>query len=182
MAPLIGSGDRAGLEAAPNAITPTSDKAVERVGEEGGNKTEEYGNGGPRLGQFAKSGKDGTGANQNLGMAGEWLAHYEDGAWGTQRVGGLGIIREETGDSWIARGCKAQAVLLVAADEPVDGSVAQAAVAVVDDEEPVAELVRTELDGLVHLLRRMRAGGGQMQALRADGVGWSTWETAVGIL
>ena len=56
--------------------------------------------------------------------------------------------------------------------EPLDGGIAQTAVAVVDDEEAIAELgcfaavlVRLELGVGSHLLRRMRAGVGRMQGL-----------------
>lgn len=53
-------GDRTRFELAPDTVTPASDQAVDRIGQEGRNEAEETGKGGPGLGQFAEGGKDGA--------------------------------------------------------------------------------------------------------------------------
>jgi hypothetical protein len=63
MALLAGGGEGTDLEAAPYAVAPAGDEAVDGVGEEGWNKTEENGDGGPGLGQFAEGGEDGARAD-----------------------------------------------------------------------------------------------------------------------
>lgn len=74
---------------------------------------------------------------------------------------------EKSSDGWSVERCEAQAVIAVATDEPSDECAAEAAVAIVDDKEAVAELIAyfdwTGLVQEVHLPRRMRAGAGSMQ-------------------
>jgi hypothetical protein len=89
MTPLSGRGDGAHLEPAPEAIAPAGDEAVNGIGEDGWNETEEYGDGGPGLGQFANGGEDGAGADEDLGLGGEWLADNEDGVGDGGRAGWL---------------------------------------------------------------------------------------------
>jgi hypothetical protein len=150
MALLAGRGEGADLQTAPDAVAPAGDDAVDRIGKEDGNKSEESGYSRPGLGQFAKRSKDGSRADENLGTCGERQADDEDGARGTGGVRRLGVCSEKSGEGGIAERREAQAVFSVAADEPADGGVAEAAVAVVDDEEAIAELVRAELGNGVH--------------------------------
>ena len=81
--------------------------------------------------------------------------------------------REKSSKCWMIGRCKAQAIFAIAAKEPLDGRIAEAAVAVVDDEQAIANLVShsvaaaligVELGFGVHLLGRMRAGADRMQA------------------
>ncbi len=137
---LIGRGKGAGVEAAPDAIAPAGNEAVDGIGKEGGNEAEEDGDGWPGKAQHAKSSKDSSGANEDHGVGGEGLADDEDGAGSAGGLSGLRVGSEEAGDSGGVGGDEAEAVLAIAADEPLDGGVAEAAVAVVDDEEAVAEL------------------------------------------
>ncbi len=49
---------------------------------------------------------------------------------------------EKRGDLWRLRGRKAEPVLAVMTDEPTHRAIAQAAVAIEDDQQAVVELVR----------------------------------------
>jgi hypothetical protein len=71
-------------------------------------------------------------------MRRERLANDEDGAGRSGGVGGYGVCCDKRGKSGIVGGGEAQAVIAIAAKEPLDGGVAEAAVAVVDDEEAIA--------------------------------------------
>lgn len=87
------------------------------------------------------------------------------------RVGG-----EESGDGGSVGGGEAQAVVAIVTDEPLDRSVAEAAEAVVDDEESVAELGGgVDGDGLAregHSVGRMWGEPVAMQQRRARSDIW----------
>ena len=169
------NGDGTGVEASPDAIAPAGNEAVDGISKESGDGTQGDRDGGPGKGQNAKGGKDGARADQDLGTRRERLANDKDRAGSTGRIWGYRVSREKCSESRIARGGEAQAVIAIAAKEPLDGGVAKTAVAVVDNEEAIAELARwiggaaEQIgDGLGlggHLIRRMRAGVGRMQGL-----------------
>ena len=142
---LPGSGQRAGGESAPDAVAAACDDAVGEVTERARDEAQEAGREGPGTGQLGEHDGDGGGAGvQRFG----WRAcgaEDEDGAGaGRGRAVGRGVWREAVAGEHCSDGGragrrKAQAIVAVAGEEPADGAIAEAAVAVVDDEQARAE-------------------------------------------
>jgi hypothetical protein len=60
MCAIRGCGEGADVKPTPDAIAPAGNDAVDGIGKEDGDETEENGDGGPRKGQYAKGGKNGA--------------------------------------------------------------------------------------------------------------------------
>ena len=120
MALLVGCGDGADIEAAPNSVAPAGDEAVDRVGKEGGNKAENNGDGWPGSGQDAQGRKGGEGADEDLGVGGERLADDEDRAGCAGGFSRLRVGSEQVGYGVVMGGNEAQAVIAIMADEPLN--------------------------------------------------------------
>jgi hypothetical protein len=106
-------------------------------------------------------------------MGGEWLADAKDGTGSTGRVSLLGVCSEQRGDGGIVGWGEAETVIEIAPEEPADGGIAKAAVAVVDDEETIAELGGglggTGLAGRIHY---QEGCGREWGRCKRGGRGW----------
>ena len=140
MRALGGCGDRAGIEFAPDAVAPAGNEPVNRIGKEDGKQAEECGDGGPGFGQLAEGGKDGARAKEDVRLGGKWLTDDEDGAGSSRPVRFLGACGNERCHSGSLEGNETQTVFAIAAEQPPDIGIAETTDAVVDDEEPIAEL------------------------------------------
>lgn len=144
MGALRGCGQRAGAEAAPDAVATAGDEAVAAVAERAGDKTQQAGDEGPGARQLGERNSDGGGAGEELlGGCGDG-AKDEDGAgagvgWGVRRGRREAVVGEQSGNGRRLRWREAEAVVAVAGEEPLDGVIAEAAIAVVDDEQAGAE-------------------------------------------
>lgn len=144
MGALLGCGQRAGAEAAPDAVATAGDEAVAEVAERARDEAQQAGDEWPRARQLGERNSDGGGAGEELLGRGGDGAKDEDGAgagvgWGVRRGWRKAVAGEQGGDGGRTGGREAEAVVAVAGEEPLNGVIAEAAAAVVDDEQAGAE-------------------------------------------
>ncbi len=221
---LLGRGQRAGAEAAPDAVTPAGNETVGEVTDGVRDEAQEACREGPGTGQLGEHDGDGGGAGEELlgwcgggaededgagarcrigcnggcGGATLWDAHREAefiafpcpriGTWGTRMIGVVGhgrreaLADEQCGEGRRAGRRKAQAVVAIAGDEPLDRAIAEAAGAVVDDEQAGAEssgeVQRAESFWLDDAMRREDAAWRDRNAARSSHQGFGRLESS----
>jgi hypothetical protein len=136
MAALGSCGNGTGGEHSPDAVAKARYEAVDEVTEGAGDESGEGGEGWPGRRKDAEAGEGGVGTGK-----GRFGLGTEDQE-GVGAFAGDFVTGEQGCERWMAGGGKAEAVVGVAVEQPADGAVAKAALAVEDDEETVAELGR----------------------------------------
>ena len=145
-------GERAGVVAAPDAVANAGDESVAQIADGAWSDTQQSTEEMPGLGQRSEQGDSGVGAKEDFFGRSAGIAHGDDGVGA-----GVGVECGETmagkkrGDARRFGRNEAQAVIAVAAQEPADGAIAKAAVAVVEDEQARAQVGKSFFDILDHI-------------------------------
>ncbi len=121
-AALFGCGNRADLEASPDAVAGAGDEAVDEIAQGARDKAEAGGDGRPGLGKLAQEFEDGGGAGKEALGGAPGVEDDEDGA-GAVRGSLLveAVTGQQRGDARRLGGDEAEAVVVVSQEEPADG-------------------------------------------------------------
>jgi hypothetical protein len=156
---LCGRGNGAGVTAAPDAIADARDEAVAKVADGAGDETEEATEKKPLRWQLREKGSGGIGPETDLFSRRAGITHDDNGLRACRRVErNQAVTGEQIGDARRLGGDEAQAVVAIAAQKPAHGAIAEAAAAIVDDEQP-----RAQIGKIPHIVR-MIANAARIQA------------------